>query len=76
MRPIQTDTTNIILTLEDCGGLPATVMQCFGGRQEFETCWQLDPEDLATVQRTGRVYLIVAGREHPPVALAAESVLE
>lgn len=76
MRPIPTEHTNIILTPEGCGNLPATVMQCLGGRQEFETCWQLDPEDLATVQRTGRVYLIVAGREHLPVALAAESVLE
>lgn len=76
MRPVQTDSANIILTPEGCGNLPATVMQCLGGRQEFETCWQLDPDELATVQRTGRVYLIVAGREHPPVALAAESVLE
>ncbi len=76
MQPVQTDTTNIILTQEDCGDLPATVMQCFGGRQEFETCWQLDPDELATVQRTGKIYLNVIGQVHPPVVLTVESVLE
>lgn len=76
MRPIQTGTTNIVLVCEDCRGLPATVMQYGDGRQEFETCWELDPDELATVQRTGRIYLAVAGREHPPVTLSAHSGLE
>ena len=47
MRPVQTDNTNIILTAEDCGDLPATIMQCPGGQQEIETCWELDPAELA-----------------------------
>lgn len=76
MRPIQTGTTNIVLVCEDCRGLPATVMQYGDGRQEFETCWELTPEDLATVQRTGKIYLNVIGQAHPPVALTVESVLE
>lgn len=76
MRPIQTDTTNIILTAEGCRDLPATIMQYGDGRQEFETCWELDPKELATVQRAGKIYLSVAGRAHPPVRLAVESVLE
>ena len=65
MRPVQTDNTNIILT--------ATIMQCSGGQQEIETCWELDPEELAAVQRTRKIYLIVVGRVHPPVILGVES---
>ena len=76
MGPVQTDSTNIILTAEGCGDLPATVLQYRDGRQEIETRWELDPDELATVQRTGKIYLSVAGRAHPPVRLAVESVLE
>lgn len=76
MRAIRTDNTNIILAAEGCEDLPATVMQRLDGRQEFETCWELDPDELATVQRTGRIYLVVAGREHPPATLSVHSRLE
>lgn len=76
MRPVQTDSTNIVLVCEGGRSLPATIMQYGDGRQEFETCWELTPEELATVQRTGRVYLIAAGWEHPPVTLSAHSGLE
>ncbi len=76
MRPAQTDNTNIILAAEDCGDLPATVLQYGDGRQELETCWELTQEELATVQRTRKIYLIVVGREHPPVILSAHSGLE
>lgn len=73
MRPVKTKHTNITLTAEGCGDLPATVLQYGGGRQEIETCWELTPEELATVQRTGRIYLNVAGWTHPPVILGVES---
>lgn len=33
------------------------------------SCWELAPEELAEVQRTGRIYLHVVGPQHPPVAL-------
>lgn len=73
MRPVQTDSTNIILTAEDCGDLPATVMQRFDGRQEIETCWELTPEEIAQICQTGRIYMVAEGREIPPVQLEVES---
>lgn len=50
MRPARTEHTNIILVCEGRRGLLATVMQYPGGRQEFEICWELDPEEIDMVR--------------------------
>lgn len=37
------------------------------------SCWELSPEELAEVQRTGRIYLSVFwGRTQPPVFVGGE----
>lgn len=37
------------------------------------SCWQLSPEELAEVARTGRIYLSVfSGRSQPPVFVGGE----
>lgn len=37
------------------------------------SCWQLSPEEIAEVARTGRVFLSVfSGRTQPPVFVGAE----
>jgi hypothetical protein len=33
------------------------------------SCWQLSPEELAEVQRTGVVYFQAFGMTHPPVSV-------
>ena len=37
------------------------------------SCWQLTSEELAEIQRTGRIWLLVFGQTHPVVHLAGES---
>lgn len=76
MNPVITKNTNITFTAEGCEDLPATVMQYGDGAQAIETCWELSPEDLAEVNRTGKVYLRVIGAGQPPVCLATKSDLE
>ena len=39
------------------------------GSPECISCWELTPEELAEVQRTGRVWLRVAGVTHVPVCI-------
>jgi hypothetical protein len=36
------------------------------------SAWQLTPDEMAEVQRTGVVYLAVLGTSHPPVFVGAE----
>lgn len=74
MRPVKTDYTNITLTAEGCGDLPATVMQSYDGSQAIETCWELTPEEIAEICSTGRIYLTVTGRVHPPMRLEVTSI--
>lgn len=39
--------------------------------QHMISCWQLSPEELAEVQRIGKVWLIIwTGSTHPPVCVA------
>jgi hypothetical protein len=37
------------------------------------SCWELTPEELAEVQRTGRLYIQAFGRTHPPVSVHGAS---
>lgn len=40
------------------------------------SCWQLSPEEMAEVQRTGRVYLSVFwGMTQPPVFVGSEETV-
>lgn len=38
------------------------------------SCWEFTDEEIATIIRTGRVYLGVMGQFHPPVALSPNAM--
>lgn len=40
---------------------------------EVISCWELSPDELAQIQRTGRIWLRVQGETQPPLSLHAES---
>ena len=75
MTPVKTEYANIIFTAEGCKDLPGTLAVNENGTHEIETCWELSPEELEQVNKTGRIYLYVVGRSIPPVALTTESQL-
>lgn len=62
---------------EDCYGLP--VSQAFYGNSDGNgvccliSCWQLTPEEMEEVKRTGKIYLSITGSGMPPVSLYTEN---
>lgn len=73
MIPVKTEYANIVFTAEGCEDLPGTLAVNENETPEIETCWELSPEELEQVNKTGRIYLYVMGRSIPPVALTATS---
>ena len=39
---------------------------------QWISCWQLTTEEIARVQETGRVWLLVVAKRHPIVSLHAD----
>lgn len=39
------------------------------------SCWELDEDELAEIIRTGRVFLSVHGRTHPPLYIGTDSAM-
>lgn len=58
---------------EDCYGLP--VNQAYYQNSNgygvpcLISCWQLSPEELEEVKRTGKIFLSITGAGMPPVSL-------
>ncbi len=76
MKPVETKTTNAVYTLDGCADLPATKYIHQGsGEAGIETVWELSPEELAQVQKDGKVFLYVQGESIPPVLLTTESMI-
>lgn len=78
MRVIETELTNKVFTGDDCYDMPATVHRHpweSGTAKTIETCWELTPEELETVARTGKIYLNVIGREPQPCLITVESIV-
>ncbi|MBA3900977.1 MAG: hypothetical protein H0X62_12355 [Bacteroidetes bacterium] len=63
------------MTDEQCSSLPvAQIHPNYDGQPPQQiSCWELSPEDLAEVKRTGKVWLNVIGTTHPPVEITAFS---
>lgn len=57
------------MTADECAVLSAFAGQDSAGWPVVITCWKLTAEELAEVQRTGRVWLGVLGQTMPPVWL-------
>ena len=72
MKPIITDTTNILATADGCEDLPLTRTQ--DGRF-YETCWELDEEELKKVQETGKIYVGIRSSVIPPMRVDVETML-
>jgi hypothetical protein len=75
--PCSFDESNHVLSAPpgiegDCEPLSVMVSQNDEGGQAFVSCWKLTAEELAEVNRTGRVWVIVWGALHPPIAVCGE----
>lgn len=76
MKPIKTKTCNAVYTLEGCNDLPATQYVTENTNQPgVETCWELSPDELEQVKKTGKVFLYIQGNAVPPVLLTTESCI-
>lgn len=58
--------------VSECSPLP--IKRVEGDVVEMVSCWELEPGDLESIQRSGRVWLRVSGRGHPMVSLEVEPV--
>lgn len=77
MKPIRTETTNAVYTLEGCQDLPVTRYTNDANQETgVESCWELDAQDLENIKNNGgRVYLYIQGSAVPPVLLTTESCI-
>lgn len=78
MNPILMATANMVLKGPAGSGimdLPVTKIVYGDGQIGLESCWQLDPEELEEVKRTGNIYFVAMGQTHPPVCLSPYSSL-
>lgn len=77
MKPIRTETTNAVYTLEGCQDLPVTR---YTNDENLETgvesCWEMDAQDLENIKNNGgKIYLYIQGSAVPPVLLTTESCI-
>lgn len=74
MKPVATETTNAVYTLEGCHDLPVTkYTNANNGEEGVESVWELSPDEIKQIQETGKVYLYIQGAAVPPVLLTTES---
>ncbi len=59
------------MTLEDCNELSAC-RSTHDGHPTIVSCWKLSPQELTEISKTGQVWLVVWGRNHPPVCVTGE----
>lgn len=72
MKPIITDTSNIIASGEGCFNLPLTRTQ---DGQFYETCWEMSEEELKKVQETGKIYVGIRSSVIHPMIVDVETML-
>lgn len=58
------------MTDEQCGSLP--IFRDIEHNQMI-SCFELTQDEIEEIQKTGRIYLGVAGMNHPPVWLQVET---
>lgn len=74
MKPVATETTNAVYTLEGCHDLPVTkYTNANNGEEGVESVWELSPDEIKQIQETGKVFLYIQGAAVPPVLLTTES---
>lgn len=78
MVPCSFDESNLVLSrpesmgADECEALSVLRTQTHSGAPIILSCWKLTTAELAELNRTGRVWLLVYGQTMPPVALTAE----
>ncbi|MBS4056529.1 MAG: hypothetical protein KGZ82_04340 [Bacteroidales bacterium] len=56
---------------DECASLPV-----FTDGKQCISCWELSPEEIDKVKRTGRIWLsVMSGKTQPPVWLSAEETV-
>lgn len=60
------------MTHEQCDPLSVYVGRNVENLPVVVSCWKCTPEELAEINRTGRVWLIVHGVTMPPVSVCGE----
>ena len=81
MKPVKDKHTDSVLkapkgqenTVMD---LPITRLKYSDGKHAVESCWELTPEELEEVKKTGKVYFVCMGDTHPPILLSCKSQLD
>ena len=74
MKPIMTNTCNAVYTLEGCNDLPVTkYTNANNGEEGIESVWELSPDEIKQIEKTGKVYLYIQGGTVAPVLLTTES---
>jgi hypothetical protein len=75
MMPTAFDEENGVLdrphemSIDECEPLSVWQGETETGQPVVISCWKPTQDELAEIQRTGRVWLFVFGRSMPPVAL-------
>lgn len=54
---------------DQCEALSVCVTKQPDGMPVVISCWKVTAEELAEINRTGRVWLVVPGRSMPPVSV-------
>ena len=75
MKPVKTDYANALYRKDGSLDLPGTAYRYDDGTPGVETCWELSPEELETVKKTGHIYLYTLGADVKPMLLTVESDL-
>lgn len=71
--PVQFDGANVVMRAPE-GADNVQDMYVFRTRHSCVSCWQLTPEELAEINRTGTVFLsVLTGGIQPPVYVGSES---
>lgn len=64
MKPIKTEDCNSVFTAQGCGDLPAVITD-----KSIVSCWEMTEKEKEEFLKTGKIYLLVMGRQQPPVSL-------
>lgn len=64
MNPIKTEDCNCVFSAPGCGDLPAIKTD-----KSIVSCWEMTEAEREEFLKTGKIYLLVMGEQHPPVSL-------
>ena len=79
MKPVDFKESNMVfaapagMSLEECGDLHVARNPLDG---LSVSCWELEEGDLERLRKTGKVWLWVWGKGHPPVSVSTEDPFE